>query len=98
MSETTLVIGEIIIGIAFLGLVSAVITIIMVRLLPKGRSHAAEILDERYARGELTPDQYAQMRRNIANDVGVGEIPPVPSVNGAAAHPSGAGSSRRSSW
>jgi hypothetical protein len=94
MTETTFVIGEIIIGIAFLGVVSAVITVIMVRLLPKGRSHAAEILDERYARGELAPDQYAQMRRNIAIEVGVGEIPPVPSVNGAAAT-GGAGGSRR---
>jgi hypothetical protein len=95
MTETTFVIGEIIVGIAFLGVVSAVITVIMVRLLPKGRSRAAEILDERYARGELAPDQYAQMRRNIAIQVGVGEIPPVPSVNGAAADTVGAGGSRR---
>jgi hypothetical protein len=97
MTETTLVIGEIIVGIAFLGVVSAVITVIMVRLLPKGRSRAAEILDERYARGELAADQYAQMRRNIAVQVGVGDLPPFPSMNGAAADTTGAGGSRRAS-
>jgi hypothetical protein len=95
MSETTFVIGEIIVGIAFLGVISAVITVIMVRLLPRGRSRAAEILDERYARGDLTPDQYDQMRRNIAIPVGVEETPPAPSVNGAAADTVGAGGSRR---
>lgn len=95
MSETTFVIGEIIVGIAFLGVISAVITVIMVRLLPRGRSRAAEILDERYARGDLTPDQYAQMRRNIAIPVGVEETPPVPYVNGAAVDTVRAGGSRR---
>ena len=93
MTETTLVVGEIIVGIALLGVVSAVITVIMVRLLPKGRTRAAEILDERYARGELSPEHYAQMRRNIAIQVGVGEIRPVPAVNGADAV--GAGGARR---
>ena len=95
MTETTFVVGEIVIGIAFLGVVSAVITVIMVRLLPRGRPRAVEILDERYARGELTPDQYAQLRRDISIRAGVGEIAPVPTLNGATADTVGATGSRR---
>lgn len=65
MSETVLIIAEIIVGIALLGVLSAVITVIVVRMLPAGRSRAAEILDERYARGELTRDQYDQMQGEL---------------------------------
>jgi len=64
MSETVLIIAEVIVGIAFLGVLSAVITVIMTRMLGKG-SRAMDILDERYARGELTREQYEQMREDL---------------------------------
>jgi uncharacterized membrane protein len=70
MNETFWIIGEIIVGIAILGLLSAVVTAVMVPLLNKFSKHAgaAEILGERYARGELTREQYLQMRQ----DLGIG--------------------------
>jgi uncharacterized membrane protein len=69
MSETFWIIGEIIVGIAFLGVLSAVVTLIMTRLLSKPPG-AAEILGERYARGELTREQYERMRQ----DTGIGPV------------------------
>jgi uncharacterized membrane protein len=67
MSETFWIIGEIIVGIALLGLLSAVITAVLVPLLNKEgkRSGATEILGERFARGELTREQYDQMRQDL---------------------------------
>ena len=67
MSDTFWIVGEIIVGIAILGLLSAPITLIMTRLLAKPPA-AAEVLSERYARGELTREQYLQMRQ----DLGIG--------------------------
>jgi len=64
VNNTFWIIAEIIIGIAFLGLLSAVVTVIMTRLLGKS-SGANDILDERYARGELNRDEYMRMRRDI---------------------------------
>lgn len=70
VNDTFWIIGEIIVGIALLGLLSAAVTAVMVPLLSKTekRSGAAEILAGRYARGELTREQYAQMRE----DLGIG--------------------------
>ena len=70
MSDTFWIIGEIIGGIAILGFLSAVITAVMVPLLNKVSRHvgAEQILGERYARGELTREEYQQMRR----DLGIG--------------------------
>jgi hypothetical protein len=67
MSETFWIMAEITVGIAFLGILSAVITAIMVPLLNKldKRSRAMEILAERYAQGELTREQYTQMRQDL---------------------------------
>jgi len=93
MNETALIIGEIILGIAFLGAVSAVITLLMVRKLPRGRSRAAEILDERYARGELSSEQYQQMRREVGIRADAEESLTFPSANGVDVV--GAPSSRR---
>ena len=64
MSDTFWIVGEIIVGIAILGLLSAVITLIMTRLLSKPPA-AAEVLSERYARGELKREQYLQMRQDL---------------------------------
>lgn len=63
MSETGWIIAEIFIGIAFLTLLTAVLT----RLMGEGskKRRPAEILDERYARGELTHEQYVQMRQDL---------------------------------
>lgn len=70
MSDTFWIIGEIIAGVAILGFLSAVITAVMVPLLNKVSKHvgAEQILGERYARGELTREQYLQMRQ----DLGIG--------------------------
>lgn len=34
---------------------------------PEGRDRARQILDERYARGEITREQYEEMRRDLDN-------------------------------
>lgn len=68
MNEVAWLIAEIIVGIAFLGVLAAVVTAVMVpRLARLGTPHwAAETaLDERYARGEVTRDEYAQIRRDL---------------------------------
>lgn len=64
MSDAALIIAEIIAGIAVLGLLSAVITYVMVRLLSP-TPPAVEILQQRYARGELTREQYMQMQQDL---------------------------------
>jgi len=69
MSELTLIIGEIIIGIALLAVLSAVITVVVVRLLSP-TSRADEILRLRYAQGELTRDEFIQRRRDIESHSG----------------------------
>jgi uncharacterized membrane protein len=70
MNETFWIIAEIIAGIGILGLLSAVITAVMVPFLSKSTG-AKEILGQRYARGEVTRDQYLQMR----DDLGIDRIP-----------------------
>lgn len=67
MSETAIIIGEVIVGLAFLTVVGGLVSVGVTRLLAKPPT-ALEILDVRYARGELTREQYQQMRA----DVGVG--------------------------
>jgi putative membrane protein len=74
MHGTTLVIFEIFAGIAFLGILAAVITVVMTRWTGKDWAElgaaakggtAEEILRQRYARGELTREQYQQMRQDL---------------------------------
>jgi len=81
MSETAWIIGEIIVGIALLGLLSAVVTVIMVRLLSPA-SPAAEILQQRYARGDLTREQYEQMRQDLGISALSGDSFPALQSNG----------------
>jgi len=64
MSETEFIIAEVIVGIGLLGLLSAVITAVMVPLLSR-QSRAVEIVRERYAKGDLSREQYEQMRQDL---------------------------------
>jgi hypothetical protein len=68
MSDTYWIIAEISVGIGFLGVGSALVTVVVSRWLEKPRP-AAEILAERYARGELTPEQYRQMRTDLGPEL-----------------------------
>jgi uncharacterized membrane protein len=76
MNETFWIIGEIIVGIAILGLGSAVVTAVMAPFLDKRtkRPATAAILGERYARGELSRAQYVQMREDLGIDADNGEV------------------------
>ncbi len=69
MNEMALVVAEIIVGIALLGVLAAVVTAVMVprlsRITPADRPTPESILAERYARGELTREQLAQMRQDL---------------------------------
>lgn len=67
MNETFWIVGEIIVGIAVLGVLSAVVTAVMVPFLDRvsKRHGPAEILQERYAKGELSREQYQEMRQDL---------------------------------
>jgi uncharacterized membrane protein len=67
MNETFWIIAEVFVGVGLLGLLSAVITAIMVPLLSKYPG-TEEILRKRYARGELTREQYDQIRQDLTNN------------------------------
>ena len=91
MHGTPLIILEIFAGIAFLTVLGAAIGVVMGRMFgtepPGGKPES--ILRQRYARGELTREQYQQMRW----DLGLGSEPSPGSVDGSrAAKPDVAGS------
>jgi uncharacterized membrane protein len=69
MSETFWIIAEITAGIGILGIVSAVITAIMVPFLNK-QAGPWETLKARYARGELSREQFEKMRQDMGLGVG----------------------------
>lgn len=71
MSDVVVVVGEIIIGLALLTVVGGAVAVVTTRLL--GKASPQEILRERYARGELTREQYEQAQRDIAVPVGLDE-------------------------
>lgn len=75
MNETFWIVGEIIVGIGVLGVLSAVVTAVMVPFLDhvSKRRGPAEILQERYAKGELTREQFLQMREDLGASPDVGE-------------------------
>jgi hypothetical protein len=66
VNEIVLIIAAIALGIAFITLVGVGSTILMVRLLPGKPAPGLDILRERYARGEITQEQYEHMRRSLA--------------------------------
>ncbi len=68
MNETFWIVAEIIVGIGILGLLSAVITAIMVPLLSKTNG-PADLLAQRYAKGDLTRDEYLLARRDLGLDL-----------------------------
>lgn len=72
MTQTMWIIVEIFLGIGFLVVLTAVSTLVTQRL--QGRAKGPEqILQERYARGELTREQYEQMRQDLGIPAGAGE-------------------------
>jgi hypothetical protein len=87
MNETAWIVAEIIVGLAVLVVVIGAVSVVATRLLVK-RS-PADIARERYARGELTREQYHQMRQDFgitsvaengfrapqANDRDLGAVP-----------------------
>lgn len=88
MTQTTWIIAEIFAGIALLTLLTAFVTR---WFSPPNKRGPAEILKERYARGELSRTEYQQM----ADDLGIaiprsGErrVPPPPDQGIGASSPS----------
>ncbi len=70
MTQTTWIIAEIFGGIALLTLLTAFLT----RWFgPPGRRGPAEILKERYARGEITRVEYRQMAEDLGIPMRVSE-------------------------
>ena len=65
MSEAVAIIVAITLGLAFLAVVGAAVTVLIVRLMPWPKSPAHNILRERYSRGELTDERYEEMRRKL---------------------------------
>jgi uncharacterized membrane protein len=65
MSDTFWIIGEIIVGIALLTILGSAIAVVLPRLTPEASGRSSAILDRRYARGELTREQYLQMREDM---------------------------------
>ena len=91
MNDTVLIVGEIILGIALLTALTAVLTVWATRMTTK-RS-ALEILHERYARGELSHEQYELVRRDVELDSVSSAEPRPPLVAGLG--PGTAGGTRR---
>lgn len=65
MREAVAIIVASSLGLAFLAVVGAAVTVLFVRLMPWPKSPALNILRERYARGELTDERYEEMRRKL---------------------------------
>jgi len=65
MSEPVAIIVAITLGLAFLTVVGAAVTVLIVRLMPWPKSPGLSILRERYARGELTDERYEEMKRRL---------------------------------
>jgi hypothetical protein len=65
MSDTFWIVGEIIVGIALLTVLGSAIAVALPRLIPETGGNATDILDRRYARGELTREQYLHMREDV---------------------------------
>ncbi len=61
-----LIIAAITIGLAVLTVIGMAGSVIMVRLLPQKPPPSVEILRERYARGEISEEQFDEMRRHLA--------------------------------
>lgn len=80
MSETTWIIAEIFAGLALLTVLGAAVGR---WLSPPSRRNPTEILNERYARGELSNNEYRQMAENLGIAVPHGNDQPVRPVERA---------------
>ncbi len=61
-----LIIAAITIGLAVLTVIGMAGSVIMARFMPRRPSRSLEILRERYARGEISEEQFDEMRRHLA--------------------------------
>ena len=66
MDGAVLLVAAIAIGLAFLTVVGAAVAVFLVRVMPAPKSPALEIVRERYARGEISNEQFDEMRRKLA--------------------------------
>ena len=64
MSEAALIVAEVILGIALLVVLVAVVSVAATRRLSKG-NEATEILRQRYARGEISREQFQRMSHDL---------------------------------
>ncbi|HEX6508816.1 MAG TPA: hypothetical protein VF221_14405 [Chloroflexota bacterium] len=80
MSDIVVIVAEIIIGLALLTVVGAAVGVVVNRMTVK--RPPIEMLQERYIRGELTRDQYVQMRQDLAATRTFGEGLRAPQPNG----------------
>ncbi len=88
MTQTTWIIAEIFAGIALLTLLTAFVT----RWFgPTAKRGPAEILQERYARGELSRNEYRQMADDLGITIPLTPERPVPLADGEREHRSSSG-------
>ena len=64
MAGAILLVITIVLGLAFLTVVGAAVGVVVPRLVP-GKPTPEAILRERYARGEITAEQFDEMRRHL---------------------------------
>ena len=72
MHGTSLIVFEIFAGIAFLTVLGTVIAVVMTKMFgaPEPGGSVEATLRRRYARGELTREQYLQMRSDLGLSLG----------------------------
>jgi Short C-terminal domain len=80
MSDAVVIVAEIIVGLTLLTVVGGAMAVFVPRL--QGKTSPADILRERYARGELTREQYEQVRQDLALPSMFGEVLQAPQPNG----------------
>jgi uncharacterized membrane protein len=69
MTGAILLVITIVLGLAFLTVVGAAVGVVVPRLMP-GKPSPEAILRERYARGEITAEQFEEMRRRLTAGTG----------------------------
>ncbi|HUY98842.1 MAG TPA: SHOCT domain-containing protein [Thermomicrobiaceae bacterium] len=72
MSGTSWIVAEVFVGIVLLMIVGGLLGVFVPRMLGESPSSPDEILNRRYARGELTREQYLQMRQDLGIPAGAG--------------------------
>ena len=72
MSGTSWIVAEVFVGIVLLMIVGGLLGVFVPRMLGESPSSPDDILNRRYARGELTREQYLQMRQDLGIPAGTG--------------------------